>query len=141
MSEPNAQKIEELLAENARLRQECTRLTTLSESNAKMARRALASYQNRALHMEIIRQKNNELAELNRELNKSLVQLKAAQDQLVEAARSAALAEKEKLEKEMAIASRIQTSILPRQFEVDGLQIAARMIPATEVGGDYYDVL
>src|SRR3954471_1354518 len=41
----------------------------------------------------------------------------------------------------MEIASRIQTSILPRQFEVDGLQIAAQMIPATQVGGDYYDVL
>jgi serine phosphatase RsbU (regulator of sigma subunit) len=141
MSEPNVPEIEALLAENALLREECARLATLSDSNARMARRALASYQNRALQMELIRQKNDQLAELNRELAKSLAQLKSTQDQLVEAARSAALAEKEKLEKEMAIASRIQTSILPRQFEVDGLQIAARMIPATEVGGDYYDVL
>jgi sigma-B regulation protein RsbU (phosphoserine phosphatase) len=51
------------------------------------------------------------------------------------------LAEKERLEREMEIAMRIQTSILPRIFEVGGLEIAARMIPATEVGGDYYDIL
>jgi sigma-B regulation protein RsbU (phosphoserine phosphatase) len=141
MNEPNAPAIEALRAENAHLREECARLTLLSETNARMARRALASYQNRALQMELIRQKNDELADLNRALARSLGQLKSTQDQLVEAARGTALAEKEKLEKEMAIASRIQTSILPRQFEVDGLQIAARMIPATEVGGDYYDVL
>jgi len=52
-----------------------------------------------------------------------------------------ALADKQRLEDELAIAARIQTSILPRRFEVDGLDVAARMEPATEVGGDYYDVL
>jgi sigma-B regulation protein RsbU (phosphoserine phosphatase) len=41
----------------------------------------------------------------------------------------------------MEIATRIQTSILPRTFEVTGMHVAACMIPATEVGGDYYDVL
>jgi serine phosphatase RsbU (regulator of sigma subunit) len=46
-----------------------------------------------------------------------------------------------RLEQEMRIASRIQTSILPRELRVPGLEIAAKMIPATEVGGDYYDVL
>jgi sigma-B regulation protein RsbU (phosphoserine phosphatase) len=51
------------------------------------------------------------------------------------------LAEKERLERELEIAMRIQTSILPRSFEVHGLDIAAQMIPATEVGGDYYDIL
>lgn len=44
-------------------------------------------------------------------------------------------------ERELEIAARIQTSILPRQLRVDGLEIAARMLPATEVGGDYYDVI
>jgi phosphoserine phosphatase RsbU/P len=51
------------------------------------------------------------------------------------------LAAKERLEREMEIAMRIQTSILPRSFDIHGLDIAARMFPATEVGGDYYDVL
>lgn len=50
------------------------------------------------------------------------------------------LAEKQRLERELEIASRIQTSILPKSYEVAGLDIAARMIPASEVGGDYYDV-
>jgi phosphoserine phosphatase RsbU/P len=48
---------------------------------------------------------------------------------------------KERLEKELEIASRIQTSILPAAFEVPGLEVSACMIPAAEVGGDYYDVV
>lgn len=50
-------------------------------------------------------------------------------------------AEMSRLESELAIAARIQTSILPRDLRVRGLEIAASMLPATEVGGDYYDVL
>jgi serine phosphatase RsbU (regulator of sigma subunit) len=50
-------------------------------------------------------------------------------------------AAKMRLEKEMEIAKRIQTSILPRKLEVRGLDLAACMVPAEEVGGDYYDVL
>lgn len=49
--------------------------------------------------------------------------------------------EKQRLEQELSIAKRIQTSILPRDLSVPGLDIAATMLPATEVGGDYYDVL
>jgi|HubBroStandDraft_4_1064222.scaffolds.fasta_scaffold48545_3 PAS domain S-box-containing protein len=46
-----------------------------------------------------------------------------------------------KRQEELAIARRVQTSILPRTFEVAGLEIAAAMEPADDVGGDYYDVL
>jgi PAS domain S-box-containing protein len=46
-----------------------------------------------------------------------------------------------RLEEELALARRIQTSILPRSFAVDGLDIAAVMVPASDVGGDYYEVL
>ena len=49
--------------------------------------------------------------------------------------------ENEALTKELEIASRIQTSVLPRTTEVPGLECAARMIPAASVGGDYYEVL
>jgi serine phosphatase RsbU (regulator of sigma subunit) len=45
-----------------------------------------------------------------------------------------------RLQKELQIGGNIQTSILPRDLKVRGLDIAARMAPATEVGGDYYDV-
>jgi len=48
---------------------------------------------------------------------------------------------KERLEQELEISARIQTCILPRGIDVDGLEVAARMLPAAEVGGDYYDVL
>ena len=51
------------------------------------------------------------------------------------------LAAQERLRREMEIATRIQTSILPRDLSVAGVEIAARMTPAEDVGGDYYDVL
>lgn len=44
------------------------------------------------------------------------------------------------LRKEVEIARAIQTSILPVHVPVPGLEIAAQMIAASEVGGDYYDV-
>ena len=62
-------------------------------------------------------------------------------DRLVDEATRRQVAERERLEKEMEIAARIQTSILPRDVSVAGLEIAAAMQPATEVGGDYYDVV
>lgn len=42
--------------------------------------------------------------------------------------------------REMEIASRIQTTILPRVLAVPGFEIAAWMQPAEQVGGDYYDI-
>lgn len=51
------------------------------------------------------------------------------------------LREKESLQREVHIASNIQTSILPREMNVPELQIAATMQPAEVVGGDYYDVV
>jgi phosphoserine phosphatase RsbU/P len=59
---------------------------------------------------------------------------------LIEEAAMRETAERERLTKEMEIATRIQTAILPQRFDVVGLEIAALMIPATEVGGDYFDV-
>ena len=50
-------------------------------------------------------------------------------------------AEQTRLAKELEIAERIQTSILPGALAVPGLQLCAQMVPASEVGGDYYDVL
>ncbi len=47
----------------------------------------------------------------------------------------------ERLQKEIALAQRIQTSILPGTLAVENLAIAAKMVPTSEVGGDYYDVL
>jgi len=49
------------------------------------------------------------------------------------------MAKKQRLEKELEIGARIQTCLLPNQIEIPDLEIAARMLPASEVGGDYYD--
>ena len=62
-------------------------------------------------------------------------------DRLVDEATRRQVAERQRLEKEMEIAARIQTSILPRDVSVAGLEISAAMHAATEVGGDYYDVV
>ncbi len=43
--------------------------------------------------------------------------------------------------KELQIAREIQTSILPRNLSVAGVEVSALMITASEVGGDYFDVL
>ena len=42
---------------------------------------------------------------------------------------------------EMEIAKRIQTALLPRTTSIAGWEISAVMLPADEVGGDYYDVI
>jgi sigma-B regulation protein RsbU (phosphoserine phosphatase) len=47
----------------------------------------------------------------------------------------------EALRKEVQIAHRIQTAILPTSPAVPGFQVAARMKPAEDVGGDLYDIL
>jgi predicted ATPase/serine phosphatase RsbU (regulator of sigma subunit) len=70
-------------------------------------------------------------------LEESLRTIREDQAKLIEAERRAAVAH---LESELAIAQRIQTSILPRELSVAGMEIAASMQTATEVGGDYYDI-
>ncbi len=47
----------------------------------------------------------------------------------------------ERLHKEIELAQRIQTSLLPQSLSVPNLELAATMVPAKQVGGDYYDVL
>jgi serine phosphatase RsbU (regulator of sigma subunit) len=55
---------------------------------------------------------------------------------------SVAIADREtRLRDELAVAATLQTSILPADPRVVGLDISAYMEPATEVGGDYYDVI
>jgi serine phosphatase RsbU (regulator of sigma subunit) len=51
------------------------------------------------------------------------------------------VAEQRRLKAEVELATRIQTALLPRDLGVEGLEIAATILPAAEVGGDYYDIL
>ena len=51
-------------------------------------------------------------------------------------------AEKERYSKELEIAQSIQTSFLPEKMpDIPGVDISAVMIPAMEVGGDFYDII
>ncbi|MEN9309220.1 MAG: hypothetical protein RL173_3152 [Fibrobacterota bacterium] len=52
------------------------------------------------------------------------------------------LQEDSRLSREFEIASRIQRSLLPRSMpKMPGLMVGARVLPAREVGGDYYDLI
>src|SRR5690606_12868213 len=69
--------------------------------------------------------------------------LKAAQlaRALVEEVTRRESAERGRMRQELDIAARIQTAIQPKHPRVPGLELATVMVPATEVGGDYFDVL
>ncbi len=73
-----------------------------------------------------------DLTEKNHQLQKAYDELKAAQEQLIE---------KERLEKELQVAKEIQLSILPDVLPVlPDFDFGARILPARQVGGDFYDV-
>jgi serine phosphatase RsbU (regulator of sigma subunit) len=102
---------------------------------------AAISLENAALYEKMeqrVQDRTRELEASTRELEASLCLLKERQAQLIQAERKAAVAH---YEREMAIAQQIQTSILPRRIDVPGLEVAASMVTASEVGGDYYDLL
>lgn len=45
------------------------------------------------------------------------------------------------LEEDVELASQIQRSLLPQRYpEIPGIQLAAKYLPSTGVGGDYYDI-
>ncbi len=74
----------------------------------------------------------HDLVAKNHALQKAYDELKAAQDQLIE---------KERMERELQVAADIQLSILPDVLpETDGFGFGARILPARQVGGDFYDV-
>lgn len=52
------------------------------------------------------------------------------------------VAEKERMKKELEIAHRLQTSLLPENPpQVKGYEVGAMSVPAMEVGGDFYDFI
>lgn len=53
-----------------------------------------------------------------------------------------AMIEKERISKELEVAAKIQKEILPKSLpQISGLDIAADVDPAAEIGGDLYDVI
>ncbi len=72
-----------------------------------------------------------DLTEKNHALQKAYDELKEAQTQLIE---------KERLERELKVAADIQLSILPDVLpSITGFDFGARILPARQVGGDFYD--
>lgn len=67
-----------------------------------------------------------DLLDANANLERSRAELKDARDALWG---------------EMEVAKRIQTALLPQNRRVGAYDVAARMMPAAEVGGDYYDIV
>ncbi len=100
-------------------------------------------FENRQLGYAVLElgPKRRVVYELLRELISAALRGAELVRRLAEEAAQREKAQKERLESELEIATRIQTSILPRDLRVENLEIAATMVPATEVGGDYYDVL
>lgn len=85
----------------------------------------------------LIQSQQTALADVRRLASQQSVKLAQQQAALLEAERLA----RDRLEKELDLARQIQVSILPRTLVADGVELAACMTTASEVGGDYYDVL
>ncbi|MFC1669283.1 SpoIIE family protein phosphatase [Spirochaetota bacterium] len=85
-----------------------------------------------------------ELSDLNRNLeekvNERTYELQSAMEEL-EATNEALVHTRDELWGEMQLAKKIQTVLLPENPEIEGYEFSAKMIPADNVGGDYYDVI
>ena len=74
----------------------------------------------------------DELGALGRTFNRMIAELARAR---------AVLSEQARMTRELEIAATIQQSLLPSDPRHPEFEFAGRMIPADEVGGDFYDVL
>ncbi len=75
----------------------------------------------------------DELGSLAAAFNRMTHQLSDAQEQELR---------RQALERDLSIATRIQSSLLPEKLpQISGYQLAAHYVPAKEVGGDYYDFI
>ncbi len=74
-----------------------------------------------------------DLQDKNQQLTVAYNELRAAHEQIVE---------KEKLERELAVAREIQQSILPRELpQVKGFDFGGKMMPTRAVAGDFFDMI
>jgi sigma-B regulation protein RsbU (phosphoserine phosphatase) len=89
--------------------------------------------------VRVYSEKNRQLQIANDDLNKANDDLKKANDDLKAA--QAQLIEKARMERELKVASDIQMSILPDVLpEYANFDFGGRILPARQVGGDFYDV-
>jgi len=84
------------------------------------------------LEAKVLPQAPVELQELGDAMNRMVRELSQSREKL---------GAQERLARELEIASAIQTSIIPKELSLQGFTASAAMIPAAEVGGDYYDII
>jgi len=102
----------------------------LLHRHPELAKSMVSVLSQRLVHTNV--QTVSVLTEKNRQLQNAYDELKAAQDQLVE---------KERMERELKLAAEIQLSILPDVLPSHpGFDFGGRILPARQVGGDFYDV-
>ena len=112
-------------------------VVTGEQFDALLQRQPILGYQLARVLGERLEQANvgqiRRLEERNRALQAALDQLHAAQAELVE---------KQKLEHELALARDIQMSLLPAALPTyPGFDFGARLLPMSQVGGDFYDFI
>lgn len=102
----------------------------LLERHPELARSMISVLSQRLVNTNV--QTFRGLTEKNRQLQDYINQLEAAQAQLIE---------KERMERELKVAADIQMSILPDILPLnDHYDFGGRILPARQVGGDFYDV-
>jgi sigma-B regulation protein RsbU (phosphoserine phosphatase) len=106
------------------LRQASQPLTDVSKSMVKVAGGDLST--------RVRAEYTDELGHLVRSFNTMVSEVERSRDELKRT---------EALRREVQIAHQIQTAILPVSPAVKGYEVAARMKPADDVGGDLYDIL
>ncbi|HWQ84848.1 MAG TPA: SpoIIE family protein phosphatase, partial [Anaerolineales bacterium] len=118
---------------------EYTRLLVMTRSDFEglLARRpTLATEFTRVLISRLNESHTNairDLQEKNVRLSRAYEDLKNAQDQLIK---------QERMERELQVAYEIQMSILPEAMpDFAGFDFGALIVPAREVGGDFFDLL
>jgi len=110
---------------------------TRLDFDALLHRRPSLAYQIVSLLSRRLEESENltilDLREKNRQLTQAYQELQAAQAQIIE---------KERLERELEIARRIQTNILPHDLpQYPNFKFGALMMPARAVGGDLYQFI
>ncbi len=106
------------------IRQASQPLTDVSTSMARVAAGDLST--------RVRAEYTDELGHLVRSFNSMVSEVERSRDELQRT---------EALRREVQLAHQIQTAILPVSPSAKGFEIAARMKPADDVGGDLYDVL
>jgi sigma-B regulation protein RsbU (phosphoserine phosphatase) len=106
------------------LRQAAQPLTSVSTSMVKVAAGDLST--------RVRAEYTGELGHLVSSFNTMVSEVERSRDELKRT---------EALRREVQIAHQIQTAILPVSPAVKGYEVAARMKPADDVGGDLYDIL